>query len=240
MKKNKIIRIISLIILIIGILLIFLGIYKHVNRKNTQENKNITKTYLDSNNYEVINLYNTINQNDNSCVDFYYQFNNLKILSKDISNDLAFDMAVLNYKHNGSDENHIYYQTMLDLIKSLYGNQYEFNITKLKGSSYFDYYDEKANLIYIKNIDCDKRKIRTKIYSAAKYDDIFEIYEYRLYEEGSNYYKYPETDKILEIVLDENNKIQDTIENYSKGLNYKYTFKLKNNNYFLEEIELLY
>lgn len=241
MKKSKNIKIISLITLIIGLAFIAYGIYGYFSSKKAIENYKINKKDLDLTSSEVINLYNNINQNDSDCVDFFNELENFEVLSKDISPSIALDMFLFNYKKNNeSNESSIDYTKVKESLKSLYGEEYKFNIEEINNSSYLDFYYKKNNLIYIKDPICNNRIIKTKLYKAIEIDNTIELYEYRLYEENDSYYNSPISEKKLEVTLDENNKIIDNIENYSKGLNYKYIFKLKDNHYYLERIQSLF
>lgn len=241
MKKSKIIKIISLITLIIGLAFIAYGIYGYFSFKKVIENYKINKKDLDLTSSEVTNLYNNINQNDSNCVDFFYELENFEVFSKDISPSIALDMFLFNYKKNNeSNESSIDYTKVKESLKSLYGEEYKFNIKEINNSSYLDFYYKKNNLIYIKDPICNNRIIKTKLYNAIEIDNTIELYEYRLYEENDSYYNSPVSEEKLEVTLDENNKIIDNIENYSKGLNYKYIFKLKDNHYYLERIQSLF
>lgn len=241
MKKSKIIKIISLITLIIGLAFIAYGIYGYFSFKKVIENYKINKKDLDLTSSEVTDLYNNINQNDSNCVDFFYELENFEVFSKDISPSIALDMFLFNYKKNNeSNESSIDYTKVKESLKSLYGEEYKFNIKEINNSSYLDFYYKKNNLIYIKDPICNNRIIKTKLYNAIEIDNTIELYEYRLYEENDSYYNSPISEEKLEVTLDENNKIIDNIENYSKGLNYKYIFKLKDNHYYLERIQSLF
>ncbi|MGN0973649.1 MAG: hypothetical protein ACI4OT_02775, partial [Bacilli bacterium] len=240
MKKSKIIKIISSIILVLGLVLIVFGIYRYFDYKKTIDNYKIIEISLDLTSSEVINLYNNVNQNNNNCVDFFYEFENLEILSKNISPSFALDMFLFNYKKNNElNESSIDYTKVKESLKSLYGEEYKFNIEDINGSTYLDFYYKKNNLIYIKDPNCNNRTIKTKLYEAIEIDNTIELYEYRLYEEDNTYYNSPNSEEKLDVTLDESNKIIDNIENYSKGLNYKYIFKLKDNHYYLEKIQWL-
>lgn len=241
MKKSKNIKIISLITLIIGLAFITYGIYGYFSSKKAIENYKINKKDLDLTSSEVTNLYNNINQNDSNCVDFFNELENFEVFSKDISPSIALDMFLFNYKKNNeSNESSIDYTKVKESLKSLYGEEYKFNIEEINNSSYLDFYYKKNNLIYIKDPICNNRIIKTKLYKAIEINNTIELYEYRLYEENDSYYNSPISEEKLEVTLDENNKIIDNIENYSKGLNYKYIFKLKDNHYYLERIQSLF
>lgn len=242
MKRKKIVKIVSLVILIIGIILIGFGISFSRKKTNAKEEKGLEKTYLDITNNEVIDSYNKVNFTDiNRCIDIT-NFEEKNISNKKISSSLAFDIYTMNRSRMENNTfNDFTLNEIKNNIKNFLGEEYNFDITKVDKSCYFDQYDEKSDIIYLKENTCNcNRKVYTKLYNAVQYDNILELYEYRLYEENGLYYKNEGTDVSLDVVLDSNNVIDDIIENYEKGKNYKYTFKFKNDNYYLEKIERIF
>lgn len=242
MKRKKILRILSLVILIIGVVLIGCGISSSIKKTNTKKEKEVKKTYLDITSNEVSTLYNKVNFTDiNRCIDIT-DFEETNISSKKISSSLAFDIYTINRSRMENNTlNNFTLSEIKNNIKSFLGEEYNFDITKVDNSCYFNLYDEKRDIIYIKENTCTcNRKVYTKLYDAIKYDNVLELYEYKLYEENGLYYQNKVVDANLDVVLDSNNRIDDIIENYDKGQKYKYTFKFKDGNYYLEKIERIF
>ncbi len=237
MKKKNILKIIAILILIIGVLLIGYGTLTFIKNKNKKETSSVQKKHLDINGVEVVNLYNNINPIDkNKCIDIT-SFMNIEKNKIEISSSIALDIYIINRSRK---ENTIPKTILLseveNNIKNLLGKDYNFDIKRATDSCYFE--KQENGIIYVKENKCNcNRKVYTMLYDAIKYEDIMEIYEYRLYEEDGKYYRNKTTDATLDIVVNDLNQIEEKEENYSKGNKYKYTLKLENGNYYLENIE---
>ena len=269
-KKNK--GLIMLVVILVLALIMTTGYIVYdkfiaggeVEEKNDDNKVNTIKEDIseqlvdvDVNSTEIQDLFSNISHGLNSYCGINYYYQDKKIFAGDLSNDLVFDIVLLQLYNDRKAQGELYPFSQIgdgftvneldEKITSTFGKNYSFTHRTINSCPVFEY--DSVNQKYVINSSpgcggtCGAMNLK-KVVRALKNDQTIELYVRVLFAGGvdtTDYYKdYNKTQKVEGLEMDSNNFFPiESDNNVAKGSLYKLTFENEDGNYVFVSSELV-
>ena len=269
-KKNK--GLIMLVVILVLALIMTTGYIVYdkfiaggeVEEKNDDNKVNTIKEDIseqlvdvDVNSTEIQDLFSNISHGLNSYCGINYYYQDKKIFAGDLSNDLVFDIVLLQLYNDRKAQGELYPFSQMgdgftvneldEKITSTFGKNYSFTHRTINSCPVFEY--DSVNQKYVINSSpgcggtCGAMNLK-KVVRALKNDQTIELYVRVLFAGGvdtTDYYKdYNKTQKVEGLEMDSNNFFPiESDNNVAKGSLYKLTFENEDGNYVFVSSELV-
>lgn len=269
-KKNK--GLIMLVVILVLALIMTTGYIVYdkfiaggeVEEKNDDNKVNTIKEDIseqlvdvDVNSTEIQDLFSNISHGLNSYCGINYYYQDKKIFAGDLSNDLVFDIVLLQLYNDRKAQGELYPFSQIgdgftvneldEKITSTFGKNYSFTHRTINSCPVFEY--DSVNQKYVINSSpgcggtCGAMNLK-KVVRALKNDQTIELYVRVLFAGGvdtTDYYKdYNKTQKVEGLEMDSNNFFPiESDSNVAKGSLYKLTFENEDGNYVFVSSELV-
>ena len=212
---------------------------------------------VDVNSTEIQDLFSNISHGLNSYCGINYYYQDKKIFAGDLSNDLVFDIVLLQLYNDRKAQGELYPFSQIgdgftvneldEKITSTFGKNYSFTHRTINSCPVFEY--DSVNQKYVINSSpgcggtCGAMNLK-KVVRALKNDQTIELYVRVLFAGGvdtTDYYKdYNKTQKVEGLEMDSNNFFPiESDNNVAKGSLYKLTFENEDGNYVFVSSELV-